>query len=86
MLHENIGLPHRKHVYQIMANELEIPHIVVSLIYMCVQALIVVGFVVAHLFGYGYWYLLAAILFLSLVYIVFMKNYFHLHLNNSRIK
>ena len=23
MLHENIGLPHRKHLYQIMANELE---------------------------------------------------------------
>ena len=25
MLHENIGLPHRKHLYQIMANELKIP-------------------------------------------------------------
>ena len=24
MLHENIGLPHRKHLYQIMANELKI--------------------------------------------------------------
>ena len=36
MLHENIGLPHRKHLYQIMANELKIPHVVVSAIYMCV--------------------------------------------------
>ena len=34
MLHENIGLPHRKHVYQLMANELKIPHVGVSLIYM----------------------------------------------------
>ena len=25
MLHENIGLPHRKHMYQLMANELKIP-------------------------------------------------------------
>jgi len=32
MLHENIGLPHRKHLYQLMANELEIPHVMVSLI------------------------------------------------------
>ena len=28
MLHENIGLPHRKHMYQIMANELRMPHVV----------------------------------------------------------
>jgi UDP-N-acetylmuramyl pentapeptide phosphotransferase/UDP-N-acetylglucosamine-1-phosphate transferase len=86
MLHENIGLPHRKHTYQIMANELKMPHIAVSLIYMCVQALIVAGFIVAHGLGYGYGYLCAAILFLSLVYIVFMKKYFHLHLNNSNAR
>ena len=34
MLHENIGLPHRKHLYQIMANELKIPHVVVSSVHM----------------------------------------------------
>ena len=39
MLHENIGLPHRKHMYQLMANELKIPHVGVSLIYMGAQAL-----------------------------------------------
>ena len=43
MLHENIGLPHRKHLYQIMANELKIPHVMVSSIYMAVQAIIIVG-------------------------------------------
>jgi hypothetical protein len=86
MLHENIGLPHRKHVYQIMVNELKIPHLVVSLIYMCIQAFIIAGFVVVHLSGYGYWYLLAAILFLSLAYIVFMRKYFHLHLNTHKVK
>ena len=37
MLHENIGLPHRKHLYQIMANELKIPHVIVSLAYMTIQ-------------------------------------------------
>lgn len=43
MLHENIGLPHRKHLYQLMANELRIPHVVVSVIYMVLQFLIVAG-------------------------------------------
>lgn len=43
MLHENIGLPHRKHLYQIMANELKIPHVVVSLVYMLVQAVVIAG-------------------------------------------
>ena len=32
MLHENIGLPHRKHMYQLMANELKMPHVAVSLL------------------------------------------------------
>mgnify|MGYP001530367563 CR=1 FL=1 len=36
MLHENIGLPHRKHMYQLMANELKIPHVAVSLVYMLI--------------------------------------------------
>ena len=44
MLHENIGLPHRKHLYQIMANELKIPHMVVSSVYMLVQALVIIGY------------------------------------------
>jgi UDP-N-acetylmuramyl pentapeptide phosphotransferase/UDP-N-acetylglucosamine-1-phosphate transferase len=86
MLHENIGLPHRKHLYQIMANELKIPHVVVSLIYMCVQTLVTVGFVAAHLSGYGYGYLLASILLLGAFYVVFMKKHFHLHLSESNVK
>ncbi|EXY95157.1 glycosyl transferase 4 family protein [Bacteroides fragilis str. 3998 T(B) 4] len=44
MLHENIGLPHRKHLYQIMANELRIPHVVVSLVYMTAQTIIIIGY------------------------------------------
>lgn len=85
-LHENIGLPHRKHLYQIMANELNIPHVYVSVVYMCVQAVILIGFIAVHPYGYGYWYLLGAILLLSVVYVVFMKKYFHLHLNHSKTK
>ena len=77
MLHENIGLPHRKHLYQIMANELKIPHIMVSSIYMAVQAIIIVGYIMC--LGYGYWYLAGIILLLCFLYICFMKKYFGLH-------
>lgn len=79
MLHENIGLPHRKHLYQIMANELKIPHVMVSAIYMLVQALVIVGYL--YCLSTGYWYLLASTVLLSTVYLIFMKKYFYLHVN-----
>ena len=78
MLHENIGLPHRKHMYQLMANELKIPHVAVSLVYMFTQAIIVIGYIYCR--NWGYLYLLCAILVLSLIYVWFMKKYFRLHL------
>ena len=77
MLHENIGLPHRKHLYQIMANELKVPHVMVSSFYMAVQAIIIVGYITC--LGYGYWYLAGIILLLCFLYICFMKKYFGLH-------
>jgi len=78
MLHENIGLPHRKHLYQIMANELRIPHVLVSLIYMLVQSVILIGYFAMP--QSGNWFLFVAIIFLSIVYVLFMKKYFRLHL------
>lgn len=77
MLHENIGLPHRKHLYQIMANELKIPHVAVSLTYMLVQAVVGAGYLVLR--EYGYVYLAGSILLLSILYLLFMKKFFHLH-------
>lgn len=40
LLHENLGQAHRKHAYQLMANELKIGHVKVSLVYMCLQLII----------------------------------------------
>ena len=77
MLHENIGVPHRKHLYQIMANELKVPHVVVSSVYMIVQALVIAGYF--YFQEYSYWYLLGSILILSGTYILFMRKYFRLH-------
>lgn len=75
MLHENIGLPHRKHMYQLMANELKIPHVVVSSIYMAVQVLVIIGY--WEFVGWKYLYLLGVIALLGIIYILFMKRYFH---------
>ena len=55
ILHENIGLPHRKHMYQLMANELKMSHVMVSFIYMVVQTVVIVGYIMC--LNYGYWFL-----------------------------
>ena len=82
MLHENIGLPHRKHMYQLMANELKIPHVGVSLIYMGAQALVILGYFC--FVRYGYWYLLGIIVLFSGIYVLFMRRYFHLHIQKGK--
>lgn len=77
MLRENIGLPHRKHLYQIMANELEVSHVKVSLTYMVVQGIIILGYL--YFYKFGYWYLAGSVIILSLIYVAFMRRYYHLH-------
>ena len=81
MLHEHLGEAHRKHAYQLMANELGMSHVAVSLLYMVIQLEISLGFIylcpntiAAH---WIYFFVAAAIL--GLAYILFMKKYYHLH-------
>ena len=78
MLHENIGLPHRKHMYQLMANELKFPHVVVSLLYMVVQAVIVAVYLAIP--GMHYACLGGSVAVLGIGYVLFMRKYFKLHL------
>lgn len=81
MLHENLGEAHRKHAYQLMANELKIGHVKISLLYMAMQLAVSLGFVylcpntiLAH------WiYLVAAGIVLVGAYVLFMRKYYHLH-------
>ncbi len=81
MQHEHLGEAHRKHAYQLMANELGMSHVTVSLIYMAIQLVISLGFmylcpdtVLAH------WiYLVCAGGVLVVAYVLFMKKYYHLH-------
>lgn len=76
-LHENLGEAHRKHAYQLMANELKMPHVLVSTIYMILQLAISFGLILIPINHYIY---MGIIIFaLALVYIIFMKRNYHLH-------
>ena len=81
MLHENLGQAHRKHAYQLMANELKIGHVKVSLLYMVMQLIISLGFIYLcpESVGARWAYLIGALAVLSIAYVVFMKKYYHLH-------
>ena len=81
MLHENLGEAHRKHAYQLMANELGMSHVTVSLIYMAMQ--LVISLVMVYLIpdtSLAHWiYLIVVGLLLVGAYVLFMKKYYHLH-------
>ena len=81
MLHENLGEAHRKHAFQLMANELGLSHVTVSLIYMGLQ--LAISLIMVYLIPethLAHWiYLIAVILILCLAYLLFMKKYYRLH-------
>lgn len=81
MLHDNLGQAHRKHVFQLMSNELKMGHVTVTMIYTVLQLAISLGFiylcsntVLAH------WiYLIVVGIVLAIGYVLFMMKYYHLH-------
>ena len=81
MLHENLGQAHRKHAYQLMANELKMNHVAVSLLYMGIQLAVSLGFIYLCLNTVlAHWvYLVVAGLVLAVAYILFKMKYYHLH-------
>lgn len=81
MLHENLGQAHRKHVFQLMANELKMPHVVVSTIYMVLQLAVslVAIYVIPNTIIDHWLYLISASFVLGIAYILFMMKYYRLH-------
>ena len=89
LLHENLGEAHRKHAYQLMANELKIGHVKVASFYALLQLAISLGFiylcpVLASVSGLSlavwHWiYLVVMLVVLAVGYVWFMKKYYHLH-------
>lgn len=80
MLKENVLKPHKKHAYQIMANELHMPHLLVSAIYMALQAVCCAWFITTP----SDMTLIIQVLLLSLIYLAFMKKYYHLHVKKEK--
>lgn len=76
-LHENLGEAHRKHAFQIMANELKVPHVEVSVLYMAIQLAISFGMIFCPINHYVY--LGITILALLAAYVLFMRKNYHLH-------
>lgn len=81
MLHENLGQAHRKHVFQLMANELKMKHVVVSGIYMVLQLIVslVAIYVIPDTVASHWVYLVSMALVFMIAYILFKMKYYHLH-------
>ena len=78
LLKENILKPHKKHAYQIMANELRMPHLKVSFIYIGLQAICCAWFILSP----GNTTMILQFGLLALLYLAFMRKYYHLHVKN----
>lgn len=81
ILRENLGEAHRKHAYQLMANELKIGHVKVSLLYMALQLAVSLTFIYfcPNTILYHWVFLLSTFVILSVAYVLFKKKYYHLH-------
>ena len=81
MLHENLGEAHRKHAFQLMANELKMGHVTVSLIYMGLQLAVSLGFIYLcpnTLLTHWIYVLIVGFVLVG-AYVLFMRKYYHLH-------
>lgn len=83
-LHENLGEAHRKHAYQLMANELKFPHVAVSSLYMALQLVVSAGLIFLPI--NHYLYLSIVIVLLASAYFIFMKKNYHLHVEYLKSK
>lgn len=76
-LRENLFKAHRKHAYQIMANELKIPHTRIATLYSVLQLAISAGLIFLPI--NKNLYALAILILLAAAYLCFMKHNYHLH-------
>lgn len=89
LLHENLGEAHRKHAYQLMANELRIGHVKVASFYALLQLAVSLGFIYLcpmlstatelSLVAWHWIYLVVALVVLAVAYVLFMRKFYHLH-------
>lgn len=82
ILRENIFEAHRKHLYQILANEARISHVKVALGYAFLQIIIFIGYI--FLMGQDimirYYYLFSIVILLSIAYFFIKRKLYSLHI------
>lgn len=78
LLKENIFTAHRKHLYQIMKNEIGINSLLVSIIYMLSQLIINIGYFMVDR-DMKWWYVTAVLSILVVIYIIIMKLHLKKH-------
>ncbi len=85
LLKENIGQPHRKHLYQLLANEGKFSHLLVTCIYMGVQAVVNVGYLLVLMCvpEFSIFSLLAVVVALVIVYLPIRRKYYALWEKND---
>lgn len=76
-LRENLLVAHRKHLFQIMANELNMPHLVVSSIYALIQILLTIGIIVFS--EHSLIFFAGSVVVLSIIYYSMKRKFFSLH-------
>ena len=81
MEHDHLGEAHRKHVYQLLSNELGRGHMMVANLYGSAQLIISLGmiYVVPNTILAHWLYLGGVTIALCLGYVWFMKKFYHLH-------
>jgi len=74
-LGENILEAHRKHLYQLLANEKRIPHLAVSLVYALIQGMINIALIVLFFNGLmQMWIVPVFLMVLSLQYLIYRSK------------
>jgi len=81
-LHENILQPHRKYLFQLLANEGHLPHLIVAMLYALTQLIISLGLIYLPINKWVYSGLVVAIL--ATIYVVLVKKLFPKHLEYLR--
>ncbi|MCZ4694002.1 UDP-GlcNAc--UDP-phosphate GlcNAc-1-phosphate transferase [Ancylomarina euxinus] len=85
VLRENIFEAHRKHLYQILANECRISHVKVACGYALLQMIIFIGyfFLMNQDIVIRYCYLFSIVILLSIAYFYIKRKIYSLHIDGS---
>ena len=83
-LKENITKPHRKHLFQLMANEMGMEHLKVSLTYSITQLIISLGMIFIDINHYLYAATIIAVL--TAIYWLTINKFYHLHRDSLKIQ